>query len=85
MLKRELRGKYREMHVMADYCRSQEAHQLGLAENDPVESRRKMALVAAKAWGLEAIKADKREAKTMGSFEKPVVPVAYDLASAETA
>ncbi len=50
------------MRVKAEVCRAQEARQLDLAANDPLESRRKIAAAAAKAWGLEAIQAEKREA-----------------------
>nr|WP_321324551.1 hypothetical protein [uncultured Parasphingorhabdus sp.] len=50
------------MRVKASTCREQEARQLDLAANDPLESRRKVAAAAAKAWGLEAIQAEKREA-----------------------
>ncbi|ATW05118.1 hypothetical protein [Sphingorhabdus sp. YGSMI21] len=50
------------MRVKASTCREQEARQLDLATNDPLESRRKVAAAAAKAWGLEAIQAEKREA-----------------------
>jgi len=49
------------MRVKASTCREQEAHHLDLAVNDPLESRRKVAAAAAKAWGLEAIQAEKRE------------------------
>lgn len=50
------------MRVKAEICRAQEARQLDLATNDPLQSRRKIAAAAAKAWGLEAIQAEKREA-----------------------
>ncbi|MEH6757321.1 MAG: hypothetical protein V7676_07405 [Parasphingorhabdus sp.] len=50
------------MHLKSEICRAQEALQLDLATNDPLESRRKIAAAAAKAWGLEAINAEKREA-----------------------
>ena len=50
------------MRVKASTCREQEARQLDLAANDPLESRRIVAAAAAKAWGLEAIQAEKREA-----------------------
>ena len=50
------------MRVKASTCREQEARQLDLAANDPLLSRRKVAAAAAKAWGIEAIQAEKREA-----------------------
>ena len=39
------------MRVKAATCREQEARQLDLAANDPLESRRTVAAAAAKAWG----------------------------------
>ena len=50
------------MRVKAVTCREQEALQLALATSDPLESRRKVAAAAAKAWGIEAIQAERREA-----------------------
>lgn len=67
---RQLKNSYPGMHVKADYCRLQEAYQLNLAAHDPVESRRIAALAAAEAWRLEAIKSEKREAKTMEPLVK---------------
>ncbi len=58
------------MRVKADICRAQEARQLDLAANDPLESRRKIAAAAAKAWGLEAIQAEKREAGHIDPIDK---------------
>ena len=50
------------MRVRAAICREQQALQLALSISDPLERRRKIAATAAKAWGLEAIEAEKREA-----------------------
>ncbi len=50
------------MRVEAKMCREQQAIQLAIAENDPLQSRRDVAAAAAKAWGREALQADKREA-----------------------
>jgi hypothetical protein len=50
------------MRVTAKFCREQEALQHAKALNEPLESRRKIALAAAKAWHAEAILADKRAA-----------------------
>ena len=58
------------MRVKAATCREQEARQLDLAANDPLESRRKVAAAAAKAWGLEAIQAEKREAGHVSPRDK---------------
>lgn len=58
------------MRVKAEICRAQEARQLDLAANDPLESRRKIAAAAAKAWGLEAIQAEKREAGHIDPIDK---------------
>lgn len=58
------------MRVKADICRAQEARQLDLAANDPLESRRTIAAAAAKAWGLEAIQAERREAGHLDPLDK---------------
>tara|TARA_R110002110_G_scaffold87824_14_gene228651 strand:+ start:993 stop:1235 length:243 start_codon:yes stop_codon:yes gene_type:complete len=58
------------MRVKASTCREQEAHHLNLAANDPLESRRRVAASAAKAWGLEAIQAEKREAGHVSPRDK---------------
>ncbi|WP_422344765.1 hypothetical protein [Parasphingorhabdus sp.] len=58
------------MRVKAEICRAQEARQLDLAVNDPLESRRIIAAAAAKAWGLEAIQAEKREAGHLDPLDK---------------
>lgn len=51
------------MRVAASTCREQEAIQQEIAVNSPLENRRTIAIAAAKAWGKEAIEADKREAR----------------------
>lgn len=51
------------MRVSASTCREQEAIQRGIAESSPLENRRNIAIAAAKAWGKEAVEADKREAR----------------------
>ncbi len=58
------------MRVKASVCREQEARQLDLAANDPLESRRRVAAAAAKAWGIEAIQAEKREAGHVSPRDK---------------
>jgi hypothetical protein len=48
------------MQLSVDKCREQEALQLAKAESEPLESRRKIALSAAKAWAAAAVVAEKR-------------------------
>lgn len=51
------------MRVSAQTCRAQEAVQRAKASTEPLESRRKIALDAAKAWATEAVLAETRESK----------------------
>ena len=69
------------MRVKASTCREQEARQLDLAVNDPLESRRKVAAAAAKAWGIEAIQAEKREAGHLSPRDKLDAEIALEFAS----
>lgn len=68
------------MRVKASTCREQEARQLDLAANDPLESRRKVAAAAAKAWGLEAIQAEKREARHVSPRDKLDAEITQEFA-----
>jgi hypothetical protein len=68
------------MRVKASVCREQEARQLDLAANDPLESRRNVAASAAKAWGLEAIQAEKREAGHVSPRDKLDAEIALEFA-----
>ncbi|MEH6663045.1 MAG: hypothetical protein V7679_15475 [Parasphingorhabdus sp.] len=68
------------MRVKASVCREQEARQLDLAANDPLESRRKVAAAAAKAWGLEAIQAEKREAGHVSPRDKLDAEITQEFA-----
>ncbi|WP_417593847.1 hypothetical protein [Parasphingorhabdus sp.] len=68
------------MRVKAATCREQEARQLDLAANDPLESRRIVAAAAAKAWGLEAIQAEKREAGHLSPRDKLDAEIALEFA-----
>jgi hypothetical protein len=68
------------MRVKASTCREQEARQLDLAANDPLESRRKVAAAAAKAWGLEAIHAEKREAGHLSPRDKLDAEISREFA-----
>ena len=52
------------MRVSANICRAQEALHLARADSEPLESRRRIALTAAKAWGVEALVAEQRALKT---------------------
>lgn len=58
------------MRVSAATCRAQEAHHLALAKKDPLANRRKIAMSAAKAWGREAVLAEKREAGLREPLDK---------------
>lgn len=51
------------MRPSAIMCRQQEALQQAKAENETLESRRAIALTAAKAWGLAAKAADERDSR----------------------
>ncbi len=51
------------MRPSAIMCRQQEAIQQAKAESETLESRRAIALTAAKAWGLAAKAADARDSK----------------------
>lgn len=68
------------MRVKAEICREQQERQLDLAINDPLESRRKVAAAAAKAWGLEAIQAEKREAGYVSPREKVDAEITLEFA-----
>ncbi|AMO71412.1 hypothetical protein [Sphingorhabdus sp. M41] len=68
------------MRVKAETCREQEALQLALATNDPLESRRKVAAAAAKAWGIEAIQAEKREAGHLSPRDKLDAEITLEFA-----
>lgn len=58
------------MRLSAAICRAQEARQIVIAATDPLESRRKIAAMAAKSWGLEAIEAEKREGGHIDPIDK---------------
>ena len=68
------------MRVKASVCREQEARQLHLAINDPLESRRKVAAAAAKAWGIEAVQAEKREAGHVSPRDKLDAEITLEFA-----
>ena len=68
------------MRVSAALCRKQEGVQLLLAANDPLESRRKIASVAAKAWAAEAVAAEQREAGQLSPLDKIDAKIAQEFA-----
>jgi hypothetical protein len=49
------------MNLSAAMCRAQQALQLEIAANDPLENRRQIASTAAKAWEIRAEEAEKSE------------------------
>nr|WP_237392368.1 hypothetical protein [Aurantiacibacter rhizosphaerae] len=56
--------------MSAEKCRSEQARHLERAVNDPLANRRIIAATAAEAWGLEALRAEEREAKSPTSLSK---------------
>ncbi len=52
------------MRFSPQFCREQEALQLAKAASEPLESRRHIALTAAKAWAAEAKLTEERVANT---------------------
>ena len=68
------------MRVKASTCCEQEARHRDLATNDPLESRRTAAAAAAKAWGLEAIQAEKREAGHVSPRDRLDAEIASEFA-----
>ena len=68
------------MRISAAICREQEAHQRLIAASDTLETRRKIASVAATAWATEAVEAEKREADRLKALEKLDAKIALELA-----
>lgn len=58
------------MRLASGKCREQQAIQLEIAKNDPLENRRKIAALAAKAWGIEAEQAESYESGQLNHSEK---------------
>ena len=58
------------MQLSAAKCRSEQARHLERSLNDPLANRRIIAATAAEAWGLEALRAEEREAKNPTSLSK---------------
>jgi len=67
------------MRISAMMCREQEALQLTKAANEPLANRRTIALAAAKAWGIEAVLAEKR-GSIQTSLDKLDTEIAEELA-----
>lgn len=72
------------MQPTAAHCREQHAIQLALADSEPLESRKKIALVAAAAWGKEAVDAAKREARKT-ALDRLDTAIAQEFADEDTA
>lgn len=70
------------MRTSASFCREQEASQAAKATNEPLEQRRKVALAASKAWGREAIFAERREQK-QNLLDKLDAEIALEFANEE--
>ena len=68
------------MRLSAAICREQEARQLLIAESDALESRRRIASVAAAVWASEAIEAEKREAGRLAALDKSDAEIAVEFA-----
>jgi hypothetical protein len=71
------------MRVSADICRAQIAVQQSIAQNHPLETRRKIALAAVKAWTAEAALAEKREAGHLSPLNKIDAEIALEFAEEE--
>ncbi len=73
------------MRVSALVCRQQIAIQQAIAENNPLETRRKIARAAVVAWTLEAQAADKREARQNPSLSALDTEIAEEFAAEDAA
>lgn len=73
------------MRVSADTCMNQiKAHQ-DIAQNHPLESRRKIAQVAVAAWKHEAAMAVKREAGYLSPLDKLDAQIAQEFTAEDEA
>jgi hypothetical protein len=68
------------VHLTATHCRAQQAIQLAKAESEPLESRKKIALVAAAAWDAEATDAEKREGKSQSPQDQLDAAITQEFA-----
>jgi hypothetical protein len=68
------------MRLSAQICRQQELIQLTLSQTDPLESRRKVAAAAAKAWALEAELAEKRESGVLDPLDRLDAEITQEFA-----
>ena len=69
------------MMISAAVCRAQEAAQLDISINDPLENRRKIAATAAKAWAREAELAEWQEAGGKSGLSKLDADISAEFAS----
>ena len=64
-------------------CRQQEAHHRQIAADSPLEKVRKIALAAAKAWEIQAIEAEAREAGKRDSLSSEDAAIALEFRQEE--
>jgi hypothetical protein len=72
------------VQLTAAHCREQQVIQLALANSEPLERRKKIALIAAAAWGKEAVDAGKREGRKL-ALDKLDASIAQEFADEDTA
>ncbi len=58
------------MRISAALCREQEANQREIADTHSLEHRRNIAALAAAAWAVKAVAAEKREAGDLEPLQK---------------
>ena len=68
------------MHISAATCRAEQARQLERSLNDELPNRRVIAARAAEAWGLEALQAEKREARHPAALSEEDAEIAREFA-----
>lgn len=68
------------MELSSAKCRSEQARHLERSLNDPLANRRIVAARAAEAWGLEALRAEEREAKNPAKLSKADAEIARQFA-----
>lgn len=68
------------MQLSAANCRIEQDRQLERSLNDPLPNRRVIAARAAEAWGLEAVRAEEREAKQSGALSEEDTEIARQFA-----
>ncbi|HEY9091649.1 hypothetical protein [Parasphingorhabdus sp.] len=73
------------MRVSADTCKNQIKTHQDIAQNHPLESRRKIAQVAVAAWKIEAAMAVKREAGHQSPLDKIDAQIALEFTAEDDA